>query len=176
VDPWSSLAGETHTRRRGPRHLLRGVFGRIRSGRAGKRPALQGGPRPADKDRDGKLSKDEDHRSEGEEPLDEYLDLDRTAFSRNATGSSFERRRGENGLRAYRLKGRRSHRVQPAVEEPSLPSQRPVTARIQSVLCTLKEGGILTSFDMKSGEILKQQGSRVRPGLLRIAGRGGRKI
>ena|SRR5438876_492728 len=68
-----------------------------------------------------------------------------------------ERRQGESTLRAYRLGGQgditeRNFLWKNPRSLPNVPS--PLFYR--DVLYTLKEGGILTSFDIKTGEILKQ--------------------
>jgi outer membrane protein assembly factor BamB len=90
--------------------------------------------------------------------FEEYLDLDRTGYLEARDWEQFQlRRAGENSLRAYRLGGAgdvtESHFLwKNSRSLPNVPS--PLFYR--GVLYTLKEGGILTSFDVKTGEILKQ--------------------
>jgi outer membrane protein assembly factor BamB len=90
--------------------------------------------------------------------FDEYLDLDDAGYLEERDWKQFqERRLGENGLRAYRLAGRgdltetnllwKNPRSLPNVPSPLV---------YRGVLYTLKEGGILTSFDPQTGEIFKQ--------------------
>jgi len=111
-----------------------------------------------DSNKDGKLSKDEmvDPRAKGR--FDEYLDLDDTGYLEERDWRQFqERRLGENSLRAYRLGGEgdltesgflwKNPRSLPNVPSPLF---------YRGVVYTLKEGGILTSFDPKTGEIIKQ--------------------
>jgi outer membrane protein assembly factor BamB len=110
-----------------------------------------------DANRDGKLSKDElvDPRAKARF---EYLDLDRSGYLEERDWKQYqERRLGENSLRACRLGGRgdlteSDFLWKNAKSLPNVPS--PLVYR--GVLYTLKEGGILTSFDPKTGEILKQ--------------------
>ncbi len=119
-----------------------------------------------DLNKDGKLSKDEivDPRAKGR--FDEYLDLDDTGFLEARDWEQFrDRRAGENSLRAYRLGGAgdltegnflwKNPRSLPNVPSPLV---------YRDVLYTLKEGGILTSFDLKTGEILKQERLKGAPG------------
>jgi outer membrane protein assembly factor BamB len=111
-----------------------------------------------DSNHDGKLSKDEitDPRAKGR--FEEYLDLDRTGYLEERDWNQYqERRLGENGLRAYRLGGAgdltESHRLwMNAKTLPNVPSP----LLYQGVLYTLKEGGILTSYNPSTGEIYKQ--------------------
>lgn len=111
-----------------------------------------------DLNRDGKLSKNEivDERTRGR--FEEYLDLDDTGFLESHDWVQLqERRLGESALRAYRLGGHgdltATHLMwKQAKSLPNVPS--PLLYR--GVLYTLKEGGILTSYDPESGAILKQ--------------------
>lgn len=111
-----------------------------------------------DHNKDGKLSKDEMVDPRAKDRFDEYLDLDDSGFLERRDWEQFrERRLGENALRAYRLGGRgdvtESHLLwKNARSLPNVPS--PLVYR--GVLYTLKEGGILTSYDLRTGEVLKQ--------------------
>jgi outer membrane protein assembly factor BamB len=111
-----------------------------------------------DQDKDGKLSKDEITDPSAKNRFDEYLDLDDSGYLEERDWTQYqERRLGENGLRAYRLGGTgdvtETHLLwKNARSLPNVPS--PLAYR--GVLYTLKEGGILTSYDMRTGEVLKQ--------------------
>lgn len=111
-----------------------------------------------DTNQDGRLSKDEIVDPRAKARFEEYLDLDRTGYLEARDWEQFQlRRAGENSLRAYRLGGAgdvtESHFLwKNSRSLPNVPS--PLFYR--GVLYTLKEGGILTSFDVKTGEILKQ--------------------
>ncbi len=111
-----------------------------------------------DVNKDGKLSKDEMVDPRAKSRFDEYLDLDDTGFLEERDWKQFQERRvGENSLRAYRLGGEgdltdRNFRWKNARSLPNVPS--PLVYR--GVLYTLKEGGILTSYDLNSGDVLKQ--------------------
>ena len=111
-----------------------------------------------DTNKDGKLSKDEIIDPRAKERFDEYLDLDDSGFLEERDWKQFqERRLGENALRAYRLGGQgdlteSNFLWKNARSLPNVPS--PLFYR--DVLYTLKEGGIFTSYDAKTGEILKQ--------------------
>lgn len=111
-----------------------------------------------DLNKDGRLSKDEITDPSAKSRFDEYLDLDNTGYLEERDWKQYqERRLGENGLRAYRLGGKgdltETHLLWKNPRSlPNVPS--PLVYR--GVLYTLKEGGILTSFDMRTGEILKQ--------------------
>lgn len=111
-----------------------------------------------DKNHDGKLSKDELLDARAKARFEEYLDLDRSGFLEEHDWKQFqERRLGESALRAYRLGGEgdltESHFLwKTAKTLPNVPS--PLVYK--GILYTLKEGGILTSFDPKTGEVLKQ--------------------
>jgi len=111
-----------------------------------------------DRNKDGKLSKDEITDPGAKDRFDEYLDLDDTGFLEERDWKQYqERRLGKNGLRAYRLGGKGDLSESNLLWEnprslPNVPS--PLVYR--GVLYTLKEGGILTSFDMRTGEIAKQ--------------------
>jgi outer membrane protein assembly factor BamB len=111
-----------------------------------------------DANKDGKLSKDEIVDPKVKARFDEYLDLDDTGFLEERDWKQFqERRLGENSLRAYKLGGdgdltERNFLWKNSKSLPNVPS--PLFYR--GVLYTLKEGGILTSYDPKTGEIGKQ--------------------
>jgi outer membrane protein assembly factor BamB len=111
-----------------------------------------------DKNKDGKLAKDELTDPRAKARFDEYLDLDDSGFLEERDWQQYqERRLGESGLRAYRLGGtgdltESGFLWKNAKTLPNVPS--PLVYR--GVLYTLKEGGILSSFDLKTGEIIKQ--------------------
>jgi hypothetical protein len=111
-----------------------------------------------DENRDGKLSKDEIRDPKAKARFDEYLDLDDSGFLEEHDWIQFqERRLGENALRAYRLGGQgdltESHALwKHSKALPNVPS--PLV--YGGVLYLLKEGGILTAIDPKTGEVLKQ--------------------
>jgi outer membrane protein assembly factor BamB len=111
-----------------------------------------------DTNKDGKLSKDEIVDPKIKARFDEYLDLDDTGYLEERDWKQFqERRLGENALRAYKLGGEgdlteSNFLWKNARSLPNVPS--PLVYR--GVLYTLKEGGILTSYDPKTGEIGKQ--------------------
>lgn len=111
-----------------------------------------------DANKDGRLSKDEIVDPRAKNRFDDYLDLDDTGYLEERDWAQFrERRAGESALRAYRLGGEgdlteRNFLWKNSRSLPNVPS--PLVYR--GVLYTLKEGGILTSFDVKTGEILKQ--------------------
>lgn len=119
-----------------------------------------------DLNKDGKISKDEvvDPRTKGR--FEEYLDLDDTGFLEERDWNQLrERRLGENAIRAYRLGGEGDLTQSNALWKysrslPNVPS--PLFYR--GLLYTLKEGGILTSFDPKTGEVLKQARIQGAPG------------
>jgi outer membrane protein assembly factor BamB len=123
-----------------------------------KVPAFEEALAKWDRNKDGKLSKDEIPDTGAKDRFDEYLDLDDTGFLEQRDWKQYqERRLGENGLRAYRLGGKgdltESHLLwKNARSLPNVPS--PLVYR--GVLYTLKEGGILTSFDIRTGETIKQ--------------------
>jgi outer membrane protein assembly factor BamB len=111
-----------------------------------------------DKDKNGKLSKDEIVDERAIRRFDEYLDLDDSGFLEERDWAQFKlRRTGMNALWAFRLGGEgdvtesnflwKNSRSLPNVPSPLI---------YQGILYTLKEGGILTSIDPKTGEILKQ--------------------
>jgi outer membrane protein assembly factor BamB len=111
-----------------------------------------------DKNKDGKLGKDEIVDPKAKARFDEYLDLDDSGFLEARDWSQFqERRLGENAIRAYRLGGSgditdTNFLWKSSKSLPNVPS--PLAYR--GILYLLKEGGILTSYDAKTGEILKQ--------------------
>ena len=121
-------------------------------------PSFQDALARLDLNKDGKLSKEEITDPSAKSRFEEYLDLDGTGFLEERDWEQYrERRLGENGLRAYRLGGKgdvtETHLLwKNARSLPNVPS--PLVYR--GVLYTLKEGGILTSYDMRTGEILKQ--------------------
>ncbi|HYI95853.1 MAG TPA: PQQ-binding-like beta-propeller repeat protein [Bryobacteraceae bacterium] len=121
-------------------------------------PSFQEALSKLDQNKDARLSKNEieDPRIKGR--FDEYLDLDDTGFLEERDWNQFrERRLGENALWAYRLGGEgdltdnsflwKQSKTLPNVPSPLL---------YKGILYTLKEGGILTSFNPLTGEILKQ--------------------
>ncbi len=111
-----------------------------------------------DVNKDGKLSKDEIVDPRAKNRFDEYLDLDDTGYLEERDWKQFQDRRlGENSLRAYRLGGEGDVTDRNALwkNSRSLPNV-PSPLFYRGVLYTLKEGGILTSFDANTGEIVKQ--------------------
>jgi outer membrane protein assembly factor BamB len=119
-----------------------------------------------DLNKDGRLSKDEIIDKRAKARFEEYLDLDNSGYLEEHDWEQFqERRQGESGLRAYRLGGRgditesnflwKNPRSLPNVPSPLF---------YRGVLYTLKEGGILTSFDIKTGQIVKQARIQGAPG------------
>jgi len=119
-----------------------------------------------DADKNGKLSKDEMPDERAKNRFAEYLDLDDTGFLEERDWSQFQlRRQGMNSLWAFRLGGagdmtEKSFLWKTPKSLPNVPS--PLLYR--GVLYTLKEGGILTSFDPKTGEVLKQARLQGAPG------------
>jgi len=119
-----------------------------------------------DRNKDGKLSKDEIVDTRARARFEEYLDLDDSGFLEEHDWDQYrERRLGESALRAYRLGGEgditQSHLLwKHSRTLPNVPS--PLVYR--DVLYTLKEGGIFTSFDSKTGAILKQGRLQGAPG------------
>lgn len=119
-----------------------------------------------DTDKDGKLSKDEIVDPRAKARFDEYLDLDDSGFLEERDWTQFqERRLGENALRAYRLGGKgdlteSNFLWKSGKSLPNVPS--PLFYR--DVLYTLKEGGILTSYDPVKGTVLKQARIAGAPG------------
>jgi hypothetical protein len=111
-----------------------------------------------DTNKDGKLSEDEIVDKRVKARFKEYLDLDNSGFLEERDWRQLqERRQGESTMRAYKLGGEgdltdtgfvwKNPRSLPNVPSPLI---------YKGVLYTLKEGGILTSYDPKTGEILKQ--------------------
>ncbi len=129
-------------------------------------PSFEDALAKLDLNRDGKISKDEIADPRAKNRFDEYLDLDKTGYLEARDWKQYqERRLGENALRAYRLGGNgditETHLLwKNSRSLPNVPS--PLIYR--GVLYTLKEGGILTSFDIQSGEILKQARLQGAPG------------
>jgi outer membrane protein assembly factor BamB len=111
-----------------------------------------------DNNKDGKLSKDEITDPKVEARFDEYLDLDDSGFLEERDWAQFKlRRTGLNSLWAYRLGGEgdateRNFMWKNSKTLPNVPS--PLFYR--GILYTLKEGGILTSYNPETGEVLKQ--------------------
>jgi outer membrane protein assembly factor BamB len=115
---------------------------------------------------DGKLSKQELVDERAIARFDEYLDLDDSGLLEERDWEQFRsRRQGMNSLWAYRAGGTgdvtetnllwKNPRSLPNVPSPLV---------YRGVLYTLKEGGILTSFDMETGEIRKQGRLEGAPG------------
>ena len=111
-----------------------------------------------DEDGNGKLSKNELVDERAIRRFDEYLDLDDTGFLEERDWEQFRtRRQGMNSLWAYRLGGEGdvtddNFMWNDASTLPNVPSP----LLYEGVLYTLKEGGILTSFDPETGEMLKR--------------------
>jgi len=111
-----------------------------------------------DANKDGKLSKDELPDPRAKARFEEYLDLDDSGFLEDRDWAQFQlRRAGMNSLWAYRLGGEgdvteRNFLWKNPKSLPNVPS--PLFYR--GVLYSLKEGGIFTSFNPETGEILKQ--------------------
>lgn len=111
-----------------------------------------------DEDDNGKLSKNEIVDERAIRRFDEYLDLDDSGYLEERDWDQFRlRRQGMNALWAYRLGGEgdmtaRNFLWKNSSSLPNVPS--PIYYR--GVLYTLREGGILTSFDPDTGEILKR--------------------
>ena len=121
-------------------------------------PAFEEALKKLDKNRDGKLSKDELDDPRAKARFEEYLDLDHSGFLEERDWNQLrERRLGESTLRAYRLGG--TGDITDAnfmwKNPKSLPNV-PSPLYYRGVLYTLKEGGVLTSYNPKTGEILKQ--------------------
>jgi outer membrane protein assembly factor BamB len=121
-------------------------------------PPFQDALARLDINKDGKLSKEEILDPAAKGRFDEYLDLDDSGYLEERDWKQYqERRLGENALRAYRLGGTgdvtdthflwKHGRTLPNVPSPLV---------YRDVLYTLKEGGIFTSFDIRTGEVLKQ--------------------
>jgi outer membrane protein assembly factor BamB len=121
-------------------------------------PPFQEALAKLDLNKDGKLAKDEIVDERAKNRFDEYLDLDDTGYLEERDWSQFrDRRAGENALRAFKLGGEgdlteSNFLWKNARSLPNVPS--PLVYR--GVLYTLKEGGIFTSYNMKTGEVLKQ--------------------
>ncbi|MBL8213375.1 MAG: PQQ-binding-like beta-propeller repeat protein [Bryobacterales bacterium] len=111
-----------------------------------------------DGNKDGKLAKDEIPDKKIQARFAEYLDLDNTGFLEERDWRQLqERRQGENALRAYRLGGSgdvtdSNFLWKISKTLPNVPS--PLFYR--DVLYMLKEGGIFTSYDPKTGAVQKQ--------------------
>ena len=111
-----------------------------------------------DGDKNGKLSKNEVSDPRAKARFEEYLDLDDSGFLEERDWDRFrERRQGESGVRAYRLGGEGDLTESGLLWKnprslPNVPS--PLVYR--GVLYTLKEGGILSSLDLRTGAFLKQ--------------------
>jgi outer membrane protein assembly factor BamB len=111
-----------------------------------------------DSNKDGKLSKDEIVDPRAKARFEEYLDLDNSGFLEKRDWEQFQlRRAGESALRAYRI-GQEGDLTESGFlwkNSKSLPNV-PSPLYYRGVLYTLKEGGIFTSYDIKTGEVLKQ--------------------
>lgn len=111
-----------------------------------------------DLNKDGKFSKDEIVDARAKARFDEYLDLDDSGFLEERDWEQFrDRRLGENALRAFKLGGegdltQKNFLWKVGKTLPNVPS--PLLYR--GVLYTLKEGGIFTSYNPATGEVLKQ--------------------
>ncbi len=111
-----------------------------------------------DANKDGKLAKEEIPDKKIQARFAEYLDLDNTGFLEERDWRQFqERRQGESALRAYKLGGSgdvtdTNFLWKISKTLPNVPS--PLFYR--GVLYLLKEGGIFTSYDPKTGAIHKQ--------------------
>ncbi len=112
-----------------------------------------------DRNKDGKIGKDEITDPKAKARFDEYLDLDGTGFLEERDWEQFrERRLGENAVRAYNIKDAEGDITETRLlwkSSKTLPNV-PSPLYYQGVLYTLKEGGIFTSIDPKTGEVLKQ--------------------
>ncbi len=121
-------------------------------------PSFEDALAKLDLNKDGRLSKDEITDPRAKDRFEEYLDLDDTGYLEERDWKQYqERRLGENALRAYRLGGSGdvtdSHLLwKNSRSLPNVPS--PLVYR--GVLYSLKEGGILTSYDLRTGAVLKQ--------------------
>ncbi len=111
-----------------------------------------------DRNKDGKLAKNELLDKRTQDRFEEYIDLDDSGFLEEHDWERLqERRQGESSTRAYRL-GRQGDLTESGFlwknprSLPNVPS--PLVYR--GVLYTLKEGGILSSYDIKTGAIVKQ--------------------
>jgi len=111
-----------------------------------------------DRDKNGKLSKDELTDERAKSRFDEYLDLDDTGFLEERDWAQFQRRRaGMNSLWAFRTGGEGDMTAKSLLwQNPKSLPNVPSPLLYRGVLYTLKEGGILTSFDPKTGEVWKQ--------------------
>lgn len=112
-----------------------------------------------DKNKDGKISKDQMTDPKAKERFDEYLDLDDSGFLEERDWEQFrERRLGESALRAYNIQDARGDITESRMlwkSSKTLPNV-PSPLLYHGVLYTLKEGGIFTSIDPKMGAVLKQ--------------------
>jgi outer membrane protein assembly factor BamB len=121
-------------------------------------PPFQEALAKMDKNKDGRLAKEEIPDKKVVARFDEYLDLDDSGFLEERDWMQLqERRQGESALRAYKLGGEGDLTGSNFLwkNSKSLPNV-PSPLFYQDVLYTLKEGGIFTSYDPKTGEILKQ--------------------
>jgi len=112
-----------------------------------------------DANKDGRISKDELPDPKAKARFEEYLDLDHTGFLEERDWERFrDRRAGENALRAYKIEGAKGDITESGFlwkNSKTLPNV-PSPLLYQGVLYTLKEGGIFSSFDPKTGQVLKQ--------------------
>ena len=111
-----------------------------------------------DLNKDGKLSKQEVVDPRVKARFEEYLDLDDSGYLEERDWKQFqERRQGESSVWAYRLGGQGDVTERNFLwKNPRSPPNVPSPLFYRGVLYTLKEGGILTSFNAKTGEIVKQ--------------------
>ncbi|MDZ4799873.1 MAG: PQQ-binding-like beta-propeller repeat protein [Bryobacteraceae bacterium] len=130
-------------------------------------PPFQDALAKLDKNGDGKLSKEEIVDPKVKARFDEYLDLDDSGFLEEHDWKQLqERRLGENAVRAYRIGGAQgditdTHQLWKSSKSlPNVPS--PLV--YQGIVYLLKEGGIFTSYDAKTGETLKQARLAGAPG------------
>jgi outer membrane protein assembly factor BamB len=119
-----------------------------------------------DRDKNGKLSKDELTDERAKSRFDEYLDLDDSGFLEERDWAQFQRRRaGMNSLWAFRTGGEGDMTAKSLLwQNPKSLPNVPSPLLYRGVLYTLKEGGILTSFDPKTGEVWKQARLEGAPG------------
>jgi outer membrane protein assembly factor BamB len=107
---------------------------------------------------DGKIAKEEIADKKIKGLFDEYLDLDNTGFLEERDWNQYrERRLGESTFRAYRLGGSGDLTESNFLwKNPRSLPNIPSPLYYRDVVYTLKEGGVFSSFDPKTGEILKQ--------------------
>ncbi|MCI0660295.1 MAG: PQQ-like beta-propeller repeat protein [Acidobacteria bacterium] len=122
-----------------------------------------------DANNDGKLAREElvDPRMKGDW---ESLDLDRDGFMADRDWRAYRAKRSvQNGVLAYRLDNQKEMRGDLTESnllwryQKSLPNV-PSPLFYRDVLYLLKEGGILTALDPKTGGVIKQERLRGAPG------------